>query len=67
MVEQWRDIPGYEGRYQVSDLGRVMARPFMQRYLLRNGEEAFRRTRDCVAGREFPSLSQARRATGVAL
>ena len=23
MVEQWRDIPGYEGRYQVSDLGRV--------------------------------------------
>jgi hypothetical protein len=22
-MEQWRDIPGYEGRYQVSDLGRV--------------------------------------------
>lgn len=21
--EQWRDVPGYEGRYQVSDLGRV--------------------------------------------
>ena len=21
--EEWRDIPGYEGRYQVSDLGRV--------------------------------------------
>lgn len=23
MLEEWRDIPGYEGRYQVSDLGRV--------------------------------------------
>jgi hypothetical protein len=22
-VEQWKDVPGYEGRYQVSDLGRV--------------------------------------------
>jgi len=22
-MEQWKDIPGYEGRYQVSDLGRV--------------------------------------------
>lgn len=23
MTENWKDIPGYEGRYQVSDLGRV--------------------------------------------
>jgi hypothetical protein len=23
MLEHWKDIPGYEGRYQVSDLGRV--------------------------------------------
>lgn len=23
MTEEWRDIPGYEGRYQVSSLGRV--------------------------------------------
>jgi hypothetical protein len=23
MSEQWKDIPGFEGRYQVSDLGRV--------------------------------------------
>lgn len=22
-MEQWRDIPGYEGRYQVSDMGCV--------------------------------------------
>lgn len=23
MIEQWRDISGYEGRYQISNLGRV--------------------------------------------
>lgn len=23
MTEQWRDIPGYEGRYQASNLGRI--------------------------------------------
>jgi hypothetical protein len=23
MIEQWRDVPGFEGRYQVSDQGRV--------------------------------------------
>ena len=22
-MEQWKDIPGFEGRYQVSDLGNV--------------------------------------------
>jgi len=27
MSEQWRDIPGYEGVYQVSDLGRVCRLP----------------------------------------
>lgn len=49
-MEQWRDIPGFEGRYQVSDLGRVKSLPFMQRYLLRNGQEAYRRTRErCLA------------------
>ena len=26
-MENWRDIPGYEGRYQVSDLGRVRSLP----------------------------------------
>lgn len=24
-MEEWRDIPGYEGRYKVSDLGRVQS------------------------------------------
>lgn len=26
MAEQWRDVPGYEGLYQVSDMGRVRNR-----------------------------------------
>ena len=25
-METWKDIPGYEGRYQVSDLGRIRSR-----------------------------------------
>lgn len=44
MDEIWKDIPGFEGRYQVSDQGRVKSLPFNQRYLLRNGNEAYRRT-----------------------
>lgn len=47
-MELWKDIPGYEGRYQVSDLGRVKSLPFMQRYLLRTGQEAFRRTSERI-------------------
>lgn len=27
MTEEWRDVEGYEGRYQVSNLGRVKALP----------------------------------------
>ena len=27
MVEIWKDIPGYEGRYQVSNMGRVKSLP----------------------------------------
>lgn len=46
--EQWKDIPGFEGRYQVSDLGRVRSLPFRQRYLLRNGAEAFRVTSERI-------------------
>lgn len=51
-MENWKDIPGYEGRYQVSDLGRVKSLPFMQRYLLRNGVEAYRRTRERVLAQQ---------------
>lgn len=45
-MEQWKDVPGYEGRYQVSDQGRIKSLPFMQRYLLRNGKEAYRQTKE---------------------
>lgn len=48
MTEAWKDIAGYEGRYQVSNAGRVKALSFMQRYLLRNGREAFRRTKERI-------------------
>ena len=48
MDETWKDIPGYEGRYQVSNAGRVKSLPFMQRYVLRNGVEAFRRTTERI-------------------
>jgi len=46
MTETWRDIVGYEGRYQVSDAGRIKSLPFKQRYVLRNGEPAYRQTRE---------------------
>lgn len=52
-MEQWRDIPGFEGRYQVSDLGRVKSLPFMQRYLLRNGREASRRTGERIVAQQL--------------
>ena len=36
--EQWRDIDGYEGRYQVSDLGRVRSRKRGEWKVLRPGK-----------------------------
>jgi hypothetical protein len=51
-MEQWKDIPGYEGRYQVSDQGRVKSLPFMQRYLLRTGQEAYRRTAERILAQQ---------------
>jgi hypothetical protein len=48
MEEIWKPVNGFEGRYEVSSEGRVRSVPFMQRYLLRNGREAFRRTRSRI-------------------
>jgi len=45
MVENWKPIAGYEARYEISDLGRIRAKSFPQRYLLRTGAEAFRNTK----------------------
>lgn len=52
-MEQWKDIEGYEGRYQVSDLGGVKSTAFKQRYLLRNGQEAWRTTRERLISRQI--------------
>jgi len=49
MNEIWKDIPGFEGRYQVSDQGRVKALSRMQRYVhWRTGLEGFRRTKERI-------------------
>jgi hypothetical protein len=37
--EEWRDVPGYEGRYQVSDLGRVRSVPRKVRAVSKRGRE----------------------------
>lgn len=39
---------GYEGRYQVSSMGRVKAISFMQRSVTRYGKEFFRRTKERI-------------------
>lgn len=48
MVERWRSIAGFEGRYVVSNLGRIKSVSFFQRYLLRNGKSALRRTKEKI-------------------
>lgn len=49
MNEQWKDVAGYEGRYQVSDQGRVKALSFRQRYThWRTGQELFRKTKERI-------------------
>ncbi len=35
--EEWRDVPGYEGLYRVSDMGRVMT--LSRRLVFRNGKQ----------------------------
>ena len=41
MTETWKDVPGYEGKYQVSDLGRVRSLPHKVR-VVAHGTEATR-------------------------
>lgn len=65
MRERWKDIPGFEGRYQVSDLGRVKSLSFMQRYLLRNGKEAFRKTKEKI--RKLKSINSGYTTVGLCL
>lgn len=48
MSEIWKDIPGYEGRYQVSDQGRVksLARTYASRS--KNGKIFYRRLQERI-------------------
>lgn len=52
-MEVWKDIAGFEGRYQVSDQGRVRSLAFKQRYLLRTGVEAFRLTKPRILSQQL--------------
>lgn len=52
-MEIWKDVPGYEGRYQVSDRGGIKSVAFQQRYLLRNGQEAWRTTKERLISRQL--------------
>lgn len=47
MAEEWRAVPGYEGRYEVSDLGRVKSLSFLQRW--RHG---LRRTKERILAQQ---------------
>lgn len=48
MKEEWRDIPGYEGLYQVSSLGRIKTTAHWQTYV--NGGKHFYKERIRVPG-----------------
>ena len=47
-MEKWADIQGYEGRYQISDAGRVKSLSRVVRTMKRNGTMGFRRTRERI-------------------
>lgn len=38
MIEEWRDVVGYEGLYQVSNLGRVKSLPKMRGFILQESK-----------------------------
>lgn len=59
MSELWKPIPGYEDRYEISDQGNVRSRVFMQRYLLRNGLEAFRQTKPRIISQQVTNSGYA--------
>lgn len=53
MSANWRPVPGFEGRYEVSNEGQVASVPFRQRYVLRNGKEGFRTTKRRVLAQQL--------------
>ena len=47
-MEIWKDIPGYEGRYQVSDEGRVRSLDRVVRGVSKTGREYQRKVRGTI-------------------
>ena len=48
-MEEWRDIPGYEGRYKVSNMGRVKSLERKVRSVnWSTGKEFYRTVRECI-------------------
>lgn len=53
MTEEWRSIPGFSGRYEVSNLGRVRSIAELRRYAhWRTGKEHFRQTETKVLAQQ---------------
>lgn len=48
MIEEWRDIEGYEGYYKVSDLGRVMSLSRDVKYKARNKAQSLRKIKERI-------------------
>lgn len=46
MIEEWRDVKGYEGLYQVSSIGRVKALPYVRDVKYSNGRAERRRYKE---------------------
>lgn len=64
MAEQWRDIPGYEGAYQVSDLGRVRNRK--RRRLLRPNSKKTKYLQVTLSKNNVPKFCSIHRLVAIA-
>jgi len=54
MLEVWKSIPGLGDKYEISNLGRVKSKSFMQRYThWRTGKELFRKTKERILAQQL--------------
>lgn len=53
MIEEWRDIKGFEGRYKISNMGRVLSLPKPCKLIVFNKAETIRMTKEkIISGRK---------------
>lgn len=52
MGEIWKDIPGYEGKYQASNLGRVKSVGRRLRFVSKNGNESWRTSKERIISQQ---------------